>query len=102
MHYTFGLPGLLGGIAYIVLMMLQVNWTKNLMWVSWLTPSTALYDAGGNVPGALSWGMCIQCQALSRPQGILIGRFIREFCPASTLYEVTLSPGHLFFPNRVP
>lgn len=31
MHYTFGLPGLLGGIAYIVLMMLQVNWTKNLM-----------------------------------------------------------------------
>ncbi|XP_008071261.1 blood group Rh(CE) polypeptide isoform X2 [Carlito syrichta] len=30
-HYTFGLPGLLGGIVYIVLVMLQVTWTKNSM-----------------------------------------------------------------------
>ncbi|KAK2490957.1 hypothetical protein MC885_012081 [Smutsia gigantea] len=33
-HYTFGLPGLLGGTAYIVLMALRVSWTNNLMCVS--------------------------------------------------------------------
>ncbi|XP_077006895.1 blood group Rh(CE) polypeptide isoform X1 [Tamandua tetradactyla] len=31
LHYTFGLPGLLGGITYIVLMMLQANWTNSQM-----------------------------------------------------------------------
>ncbi|XP_049630873.1 blood group Rh(CE) polypeptide isoform X2 [Suncus etruscus] len=30
-HYTFGLPGLLGGVAYIVLIALQTNWTKTSM-----------------------------------------------------------------------
>ncbi|XP_054995110.1 blood group Rh(CE) polypeptide isoform X1 [Sorex araneus] len=30
-HYTFGLPGLLGGVAYIVLIILQTNWTKTSM-----------------------------------------------------------------------
>ncbi|XP_055979026.1 blood group Rh(CE) polypeptide isoform X2 [Sorex fumeus] len=30
-HYTFGLPGLLGGVTYIVLIILQTNWTKTSM-----------------------------------------------------------------------
>uniref|UniRef100_A0A8C0PPV1 Rh blood group CcEe antigens n=2 Tax=Canis lupus familiaris TaxID=9615 RepID=A0A8C0PPV1_CANLF len=30
-HYTFGLPGLLGGIVYILLMFYEVTWTKNSM-----------------------------------------------------------------------
>ncbi|XP_062960658.1 blood group Rh(CE) polypeptide isoform X2 [Cynocephalus volans] len=31
MYSTFGLPGLLGGITYIVLVVLQISWTKNSM-----------------------------------------------------------------------
>lgn len=27
-HYTFGLPGLLGGIAYILLIIYEVSWIK--------------------------------------------------------------------------
>uniref|UniRef100_A0A2K6FRG3 Ammonium transporter AmtB-like domain-containing protein n=1 Tax=Propithecus coquereli TaxID=379532 RepID=A0A2K6FRG3_PROCO len=30
-YYTFSLPGLLGGITYIVLLTLQISWTKNSM-----------------------------------------------------------------------
>ncbi|XP_004678691.1 PREDICTED: blood group Rh(CE) polypeptide isoform X6 [Condylura cristata] len=30
-HYTFGLPGLLGGVTYIVLMLLQAHWARNPM-----------------------------------------------------------------------
>ncbi|XP_023599207.1 blood group Rh(CE) polypeptide isoform X4 [Myotis lucifugus] len=30
-HYTFGLPGLLGGIAYIGLMVHKISWSKNTM-----------------------------------------------------------------------
>lgn len=30
-HYTFGLPGLLGGIAYILLIIYDVNWTQKSM-----------------------------------------------------------------------
>ncbi|XP_008570392.1 PREDICTED: blood group Rh(CE) polypeptide [Galeopterus variegatus] len=30
-YSTFGLPGLLGGITYIVLVVLQISWTKNPM-----------------------------------------------------------------------
>ncbi|KAG8506702.1 RH-like protein, partial [Galemys pyrenaicus] len=30
-HYTFGLPGLLGGVTYIVLMLQQAHWAGNLM-----------------------------------------------------------------------
>ncbi|KAM6216960.1 blood group Rh(CE) polypeptide [Rhynchocyon petersi] len=30
-HYTFGLPGLLGGIVYILLIMLRVLWINNVM-----------------------------------------------------------------------
>ncbi|EPQ13295.1 RH-like protein [Myotis brandtii] len=30
-HYTFGLPGLLGGITYIGLMVLKISWSKNSM-----------------------------------------------------------------------
>uniref|UniRef100_A0A8C5W2B7 Ammonium transporter AmtB-like domain-containing protein n=1 Tax=Microcebus murinus TaxID=30608 RepID=A0A8C5W2B7_MICMU len=32
-YYTFSLPGLLGGITYIVLLTLQISWTKNSMFV---------------------------------------------------------------------
>lgn len=30
-HYTFGLPGLLGGVTYIVLTMLEKGWTTTSM-----------------------------------------------------------------------
>ncbi|XP_002716016.2 RH-like protein isoform X1 [Oryctolagus cuniculus] len=40
-HYTFGLPGLLGGVAYIVLMVLQASWASS-PWVSF----QVLNDAG--------------------------------------------------------
>uniref|UniRef100_A0A8C5VD86 Ammonium transporter AmtB-like domain-containing protein n=1 Tax=Microcebus murinus TaxID=30608 RepID=A0A8C5VD86_MICMU len=34
-YYTFSLPGLLGGITYIVLLTLQISWTKNSMSLGW-------------------------------------------------------------------
>uniref|UniRef100_A0A5F9CZN2 Ammonium transporter AmtB-like domain-containing protein n=1 Tax=Oryctolagus cuniculus TaxID=9986 RepID=A0A5F9CZN2_RABIT len=40
-HYTFGLPGLLGGITYIVLMVLQASWASS-PWVGF----QVLNDAG--------------------------------------------------------
>ncbi|XP_006862342.1 PREDICTED: RH-like protein isoform X1 [Chrysochloris asiatica] len=42
MHYTFALPGLLGGITNVVLRMLKVSWTKDLM-ISY----QVLHDTGG-------------------------------------------------------
>ncbi|XP_007933932.1 blood group Rh(CE) polypeptide [Orycteropus afer afer] len=46
-HYTFGLPGLLGGITYNVLMMLQASWTKIPMIIYQMLINT----------GALSWAV---------------------------------------------
>ncbi|XP_045401904.1 blood group Rh(CE) polypeptide isoform X3 [Lemur catta] len=35
-YYTFGLPSLLGGITYVVLLTLQISWTKNTIFLIWL------------------------------------------------------------------
>lgn len=56
-QYTFGWPGLLGGVAYIVQMVLRVDRTWNPMWVTWLTPLTPPSNSGRNVPRALSWSV---------------------------------------------
>ncbi|XP_054576768.1 blood group Rh(CE) polypeptide isoform X3 [Eptesicus fuscus] len=35
-HHTFGLPGLLGGITYIGLMVHQISWSKDPLFLIWL------------------------------------------------------------------
>ncbi|XP_075394644.1 blood group Rh(CE) polypeptide isoform X1 [Tenrec ecaudatus] len=56
-HSTFGLPGLLGGITYLMLMMHWVNWTKNSMLSYQLlinTGALSLAVAMGLVSGLLT------------------------------------------------
>lgn len=59
-HYTFGLPGLLGVMAYIVLLLIS----SPLRWVPWLTCSTALSSAVGSVPRALWSGGAFRARHL--------------------------------------
>ncbi|XP_053431945.1 blood group Rh(CE) polypeptide [Nycticebus coucang] len=58
-HYTFGLPGLLGGIS-IVLLKLQINWTNNSM-------------TGNQVPIAFQALGMVWCLASSLVSGLLTG-----------------------------
>ncbi|XP_036888830.1 RH-like protein isoform X1 [Sturnira hondurensis] len=55
-HYTFGLPGLLGGITYIVLKMLEEKWTMSSMIIHVLINSgtLSLYMAMGLASGLLT------------------------------------------------
>lgn len=56
-HYTFGLPGLLGGVAYIALIALQTNWTKTSMFSYQVlidTGALSLAVAMGLVSGLLT------------------------------------------------
>ncbi|XP_017534413.3 RH-like protein isoform X3 [Manis javanica] len=86
MHYTFGLPGLLGGIAYIVLMMLQVNWTKNLMvgyQVLIDTGALSMAVAVGLVSGLLtvsSFGCWILSKSIQEKQGLFENRTTSLHC----------------------
>ncbi|XP_035970910.1 blood group Rh(CE) polypeptide isoform X3 [Halichoerus grypus] len=56
-HYTFGLPGLLGGIAYILLIIYEVTWTKQSM-ISYQvfigTGTLSLAVASGLIAGVLT------------------------------------------------
>ncbi|XP_014639480.1 PREDICTED: blood group Rh(CE) polypeptide [Ceratotherium simum simum] len=61
-HYTFGLPGLLGGIAYIVQMVLHASWAGDPM-----IGYQALIDVG-----ALSWVM-----AVGMVSGLLTGCLLK-------------------------
>ncbi|KAF6109815.1 hypothetical protein HJG60_011012 [Phyllostomus discolor] len=55
-HYTFGLPGLLGGIAYIVLMMQETSWIMTSVFHQMLISSgtLGLYMAMGLASGLLT------------------------------------------------
>ncbi|KAM8959232.1 RH-like protein [Lycaon pictus] len=56
-HYTFGLPGLLGGIVYILLMFYEVTWTKNSMVFFQLLIDTGVLSlamASGLIAGILT------------------------------------------------
>uniref|UniRef100_A0A8C0RUN9 Rh blood group CcEe antigens n=2 Tax=Canis lupus familiaris TaxID=9615 RepID=A0A8C0RUN9_CANLF len=56
-HYTFGLPGLLGGIVYILLMFYEVTWTKNSMVFFQLLIDTGVLSlamASGLIAGTLT------------------------------------------------
>lgn len=55
-HYTFGLPGLLGGIINIVLMELQVQGTTKSTWVTWLSPLSPHPSQEGVCPESLAGG----------------------------------------------
>lgn len=39
-HYTFGLPGLLGGITYVVLMAFEMSWASSAGYVIGFSPFT--------------------------------------------------------------
>ncbi|XP_006737078.1 RH-like protein isoform X1 [Leptonychotes weddellii] len=57
MHYSFGLPGLLGGIAYILLIIYEVTWTKQSMISYQLftgTGTLSLAVASGLIAGVLT------------------------------------------------
>lgn len=95
-HSTFGLPGLLGGINYIVLMTFRASWTNNPMWVIWLIPLTLPPNSGRNVPRALSWGVCIQDQALIGLSDYFLANLFSNFaqyltCMESSPFQATSS-----------
>uniref|UniRef100_A0A8C5V883 Ammonium transporter AmtB-like domain-containing protein n=1 Tax=Microcebus murinus TaxID=30608 RepID=A0A8C5V883_MICMU len=66
-YYTFSLPGLLGGITYIVLLTLQISWTKNSM-----TGYQVLYSEALRMAVASN----ALCLVFSLVSGFLTGLFL--------------------------
>jgi len=55
-HYTFGLPGLLGGIVNIMLMALQAQGVDKSTWVTWLSPLSLHPSQEAVCPESLAGG----------------------------------------------
>lgn len=96
-HYTFGLPGLLGGIVNIVLMALQAQGIDESTWVTWLSPLSPHPSQEGVCRESLAGGeghtlRARQSEGLS--EYLLANLFQNSRVP--TLYGLITCPGHFF------
>ncbi|XP_045046620.2 blood group Rh(CE) polypeptide isoform X2 [Desmodus rotundus] len=88
-HYTFGLPGLLGGVTYIVLTMLEKGWTTTSMLIS--IGILSLYMVMGLASGLLT-GLLLNVKIWRAPP-------VAKYFDDQAFWELN-KPGILFLAFR--